>query len=262
MERAMFNYATVQADPMPHFPFSFAADSEPPEQPDSGLHDIMRLVESVAARYPVVRRLAGEESFLGAVSGFVFSEPPQSQEREHYGDTFPRFLRCLGASASFDYLADIAELESAIAKARHSASQTTTRRLSPQAARLTGRSRLTFHPSVSVVSSRFPIVTIWEANQDTCQDTCRNTCQETCDTAMIYRWKAEAVLVSATKVEVDIRRLPAGGAAFLGILRDGGTIADAIAAGRAQAADFDTAANLALLADARIAVGTTAPKAA
>src|SRR5262245_38423041 len=81
--------------------------------------DVADLIDALAMRYPVVRRLAGDDSFFGAAKGFVFTVPPSSPSVADYGATFPRFLRSLGTSASIEYLADIAELEAAYHKAGH-----------------------------------------------------------------------------------------------------------------------------------------------
>jgi hypothetical protein len=74
-------------------------------------------IEALVARFPVVRRLAGDESFLAMARRFVASEPPRTSTLHQYGDTFPRFLRRQGKSASIEYVADIAELEMAWSKA-------------------------------------------------------------------------------------------------------------------------------------------------
>lgn len=65
---------------------------------------IVALVNALAARYPVVRRMAGDESFRAAAHRFVMAELPRSLALLHYGETFPRFLRSLGRDASFDIL--------------------------------------------------------------------------------------------------------------------------------------------------------------
>ena len=95
-----------------------------PAQYNRGLMDRVALL---AARYPVVRRLAGDESFMEAATGFVFGLP--RRKPGNFGDTFPQFLRSLGPSASIEYLADIAEFETALSKARNKAAQRSKRRL-------------------------------------------------------------------------------------------------------------------------------------
>src|SRR5262245_40620878 len=74
------------------------------------------LLNILADRFPVIRRLAGVESFEAVARQFIFSEPPASN-RGHYGDAFPRFIRSFGQSPSIEYLADIAELEMARGRA-------------------------------------------------------------------------------------------------------------------------------------------------
>jgi Putative DNA-binding domain len=227
----------AEAAPFDSFaPTPFAARAIPDARAGKAVASLMR---ALAERYPVVCRLAGEQSFFGAARGFVFTQPPRSANLLQYGETFPRFLRSLGNSASIDYLADIAELESARHKARYAlhAAPIDIAPLSSQSAERLQASRILLHPSVSLVASRFPIVTVWEANRSDGEP------------PMIERWNAEAALVARPFLSVDIRRLPPGGHAFLRALLNGSTIADAAAAGDADDPDFDVAANLAVLAE-------------
>jgi hypothetical protein len=161
------------------------------------------------------------------------------------GERFPRFLRSLGHGASFEYLADIAELEMAQEKAYRAADGCP---LGAQALSVVSRDRLdalrmTLHPSVSLVASRFPIVTIWEANQSDDGD------------GMIERWSAEAALVARPFAAVVVHRLPHGGQAFMAALLGGKTLAEAVEAGTAAAPTFDPKANLGMLASTNIVVG-------
>jgi hypothetical protein len=203
--------------------------------------NVADLVERLAVLYPVTRRLAGDESFFGAASGFIFTELPRAPERVETGEAFPRFLRSLGQTAAIEYLADIAELEWARGKARRAAHAMPIASNVAAAGHLDAR-RVRLHPSASLIASRFPILTIWEANQ------------ADCEAGMIQQWAAEAVLVARPRRSIEMTRLPAGGHAFLRTLMDGGTVAGALAAGQAATAAFDADANLALLAESRIVV--------
>jgi hypothetical protein len=204
--------------------------------------NVADLVERLVMLYPVTRRLAGDESFHGAASGFIFTEPPRAPERIETGETFPRFLRSLGQTAAIEYLADIAELEWARGKARRAAHATPIAAHDVATAGHLDTRRVRLHPSASLVVSRFPILTIWEANQ------------ADGEAGMIQQWAAEAVLVARPRRSIEMTRLPAGGRTFLRSLMDGSTVADAIAAGQAGTTAFDTDANLALLAKSRIMV--------
>jgi putative DNA-binding protein len=204
---------------------------------------IVALVNALAARYPVVRRMAGDESFRAAAHRFVMAELPRSLALLHYGETFPRFLRSLGHGASYEYLADIAELELAREKAYRTAAACS---LGAQALSVLSTDRLdalrvTLHPSVSLVPSRFPIVTIWQANRSD-------------GDGMIERWGAEAALIARPFAAVVVHRLPHGGHAFMAALLEGKTLAQAAKAGTAAAPAFDQTANLAMLVASKIVV--------
>jgi len=86
-------------------------------------------------------------------------------------------------------------------------------------------------------------VTIWRANQGDS------------DGSIIDRWRLEAALVARPLLDVDVLLLPAGGLAFMDALSNGATIAGAIAAAMTDDPDFDLAANLTMLVEARIVVG-------
>jgi hypothetical protein len=203
------------------------------------------LIEVLAARYPVIRRLVGELSFRIVARRFILSEPPNIASSPSYGDNFSRFLRSQGNAASFEYVADIAELEMVRGKARCAPDvrPLATEALLPLRAQWLNGLRITLHPSVCLVQSRFPIVTIWENNQ--CGD----------ENGMIDRWSAEAALVARPFLEVEVCRLPPGGYTFVRALSEGQTVATAVRAATAATSKFDVASNLALLMDANVIVG-------
>jgi putative DNA-binding protein len=202
------------------------------------------LIRALAARYPVVRRLIGDDSFLQAARRFVAMQPPRMPIVAHFGEAFPHYLRSLGDAASFEYVADMAELEAARARAYHSADATL---LDAQALSFLSTARcgdfvVRLHPSVAMVASLFPIVTIWKANQ-------------TDSAGIIDHWRAEAALVVRSFLDVDVLLLPPGGHAFMTALSSGSTIAAAAACATVNDNSFDLAATLTILAEANVVVG-------
>jgi hypothetical protein len=199
------------------------------------------LIKVLAARFPAVRRLLGEDCFLESARRFIATEPPRSPLLLHYGDGFPEFLRSIGHDSC---IADIADLEVARGMAYHAADAAS---LPPQAfaaiptERLAGL-RLTFHPSVSLLQSRFPIVSLWQANQEA-------------GGAGLPRWRPEAALIARPMLEVEVWNLPPGGFAFLTALRRDATMAEAADAAMDAAPDFDLAVNLSVLIQAGIVTG-------
>jgi hypothetical protein len=203
------------------------------------------LIEALANRYPVTRRLIGPESFNALARLYCTQYPPRSPVLLSYGDGFPRFVRNLGSIPSIEYLADIADLESTFGRAYHAADATPLAvdvfsRLGPD---LLEDLVVSFHPSVSLVASRFPVVSIWQANQS--DDECMP----------VTRWAAEAAVVARPDHDVEVSLLPAGGHTFLAALMKGATLAEATQTATAQDADFDLTTNLETLIGARICVG-------
>jgi hypothetical protein len=200
------------------------------------------LIKVVAARFPAVRRLLGEESFFESIRRFIAAEPPRSPLLLEYGDAFPEFLRRLDAAAGC--IADVAELEVARVKAYHAADAAP---LPPQAfaaipaERLAGL-RMKLHPSVSLLQSRFPIVSLWHASQQAGE-------------VALPQERTEAALIARPALEVEIWNLPPGGLAFLTALSRGATMAEAAEAAMDAAPDFELAVNLSVLIEAGIVTG-------
>ncbi len=169
-------------------------------------------IERLAARYPVLRRLVGAPSFRVAARSFILSEPPGAPIPRSYGDT--AHVQLLDARA-----------------------------LSSLPAERLWEMRVFLHPSVCLVQSRFPVVTIWENNLTDDGD------------GLIERWLAEAAIVARPFLNVEVRRLPPGGYAFLSALSKGKTVATAIEIATEAFPRFNVISCLTLLDDARVVVG-------
>jgi hypothetical protein len=186
---------------------------------------LFSLINALAARYPVSRKILWPDTFEGAARLFVTMHPPRSPLLLHYGDGFPQFLRSIGNGPASEYVADIAELESARVLAYHASDAAP---LPGEAlVTLSSETRLALHPSLSLVRSRFPIVSQWEAAQE----------NRDAD-----RWNAEAALIVRPHLKVQVWRLPPGGYEFFTAVAGGRTVGDAAAEAMAGAAQFDLAA--------------------
>jgi len=201
------------------------------------------LVNVLAGRYPVVQRLVGEAFFRATAKVYVEQEPPRSAMILAYGGGFPDFLAGFPPVSDVPYLPDIARLEWARHTAYHAADATplTAEDFAGVPADEVAALTLTLHPSLTVVSSPYPVVAIWETN--TCDAEVRPVSPE-----------AQDAMIARPEMTVEVRRLPPGAAAFIGALGDGQTLGGA--AERAAAADerFDLAGNIAGLIDAGVIV--------
>ena len=93
--------------------------------------------------------------------------------------------------------------------------------------------RIDLHPSVEIVRSPHPIVTIWAMNSGER------------DLAPIENWHGEAALAVRPYLDVDVRLLPPGGAVFLLALAGAKPLGEAAAAALADHPEFDLSRSLA-----------------
>ena len=187
------------------------------------------LIDALAQRFPVVRRLVGEAFFEGLARDYVVTCPPSSPVMLLYGESFPDFVKNFAPTSNVPYLSDIARLEIARGRAYHAedAAPVETRVFAALPSEQLATLRFDFHPSVSIIKSAYPIVSIWQVNDDP-------------EHAMpIAPWAPEAALVARPFSDVEVTRLAPGIAEFLLRLVHNGTMNDAVRAGEAAAAEFD-----------------------
>jgi len=202
------------------------------------------LINVLAGRYPVVQRLVGEEFFRAMAKVYVEQEPPRSAMILAYGGGFPDFLAGFPPVSDVPYLPDIARLEWARHTAYHAADATplTAEDFAGVPGEQVAALTLTLHPSLTVVPSPYPIVSIWETN--TFDEEVRPVSPE-----------AQDAMIARPEMTVEVRTLPPGAAAFIMALESGDMLGEA--AGQATAADegFDLAGNIAGLIDAGVIIG-------
>jgi len=115
--------------------------------------------------YPAVQRLVGEDFFAAAADIFITKEPPRMAWLDFYGAAFPEFLEGFKPAASLLYLPDVARLERAVSRALHAADAKALAPAElaelPQIAQ--GSVSFVPHPSVGLLSSKYPVDAIWRA---------------------------------------------------------------------------------------------------
>jgi Putative DNA-binding domain len=195
------------------------------------------LISALEARFPAARKIVGEDFFRNAARLFAAAHPPCSPLMMFYGDEFPAFLAGFEPAREVPYLCDVALLEAARTRAYHAgdAEPLPPAALGGAAQDALALMRFTLHPSLEIVTSRFPIVTIWAMNSGEME------------LAPITDWRGEDALILRPWSEVEVRRLPAGAAAFLQSLGNGIPLGKAAAAALEADSSFDLAANLAAL---------------
>jgi len=193
------------------------------------------LVKAIEARFPAVEKIVGEDFFVAIARVFVVERPPRSPLLATYGDEFADFVGAFAPARELPYLADVARIEAARTRAYHAADATPVgagELAALDADALIGL-RVDLHPSLEIVRSDHPIVTIWAMNSGE---------QEL---APIETWGGQDALIVRPYLDVEVRLLPAGGAAFLCALTDGRSLGQAADAALGDCPDFDLTCNLA-----------------
>jgi hypothetical protein len=196
------------------------------------------LSAALAARFPVVKRLVGEDFFRAMALVFVERHPPRSPVLSAYGAAFPSFLDRFDQAAALPYVGDVARLEWARAVAYHAADDlpldiSTLSSMSPE--RLHD-AILTFHPGAYVMLSDYPIVSIWRTNAHD-----RVVCE------IGPELPAEAALVSRPALDVLVTPLPLGAARLIARLAAGETLGAAAQAATDEYPELQLSDALALL---------------
>jgi hypothetical protein len=181
---------------------------------------------------------------------FVMAQPPRSPLLAGYGDDFAAFVSAFEPARGLPYLADVARLEAARTRAYHAADAIPVgaERFATLDGDAVGAIHIDLHPSTEIVRSLHPIVTIWAMNSGEQA------------LAPIENWRGEDALIVRPYLDVEVRVLPPGGAAFLLALAAGRPLGDAAATALADDPDFDLTGNLAGLIGSGLARDIVVPE--
>jgi hypothetical protein len=200
------------------------------------------LIDALAAVYPAVQRITGVEFFRAMARFHVRATPPTSPLLFEYGQDFPAFIEDYEYAQDMPWLADTARIERAWLDAYHAADVPP---LSPDVLARVPSDRLgdvvfAAHPAARIVQSPYPAVAIFAMNR-----------VEGAVTAL-QSSMAEDALITRPDMEVAVRLLPPGGAAFLKNLIDGGRLGAAATTALTETPSFDLLANIAGMIEAGV----------
>ena len=193
------------------------------------------LSEILRAAFPVVERIVGAAFFTAMARAFVAAAPPRLPQLSAYGDGFATFVSTFEKTRGLPYLADVARLEWARNESYFAADVPA---LDPAMLETQGDDvlpglRPQMHPATRIVSSRFPIVRIWQVNQP-----------EVADVPVVDMSVAESALVTRRDGLLAVRLLSVGDVAFVMTLDAGKPLDDAVNAAFAKEPAFDVQACL------------------
>ena len=188
---------------------------------------------ALAASCPVVRQIVGEEAFAGLARACWRQRPPTRGDLAHLADALPGFVEADPRLVDVPYLADVARLEIALARAEAAGDAPV-----DPAAGLASLHLLAEHeasalflqlaPGAALLHAGWPAAVIWQAHRAE---------PEVADAAMeqaraaLHERRAETVFVWRADWVARAQAVGAGDAAFL----------QAVLAGRALDVAFETA---------------------
>ncbi len=122
---------------------------------------------ALAASYPVIERLVGDACFRGIARKYMLDYPSSSGDLQNFGAALPELLAELYADTGFAYLPDVAALEWAMEEVQlveenKPLDLTALAEIDPGSY---PHLRFVRSTSARLVSSRYPVLSIWRSNQ-------------------------------------------------------------------------------------------------
>lgn len=187
------------------------------------------LIDALLVRFPVINLMLGDEFFKAMAHLYIKISPPISPLMMFYGDGFADFIEQFDPAKEWPYLADIARIEAAITHSCHAAdtdamSGEDLAKVTPDAL---PQLSLTLHPSIRLISSPYPVASLWQAHQ-----------KDAADLDDIV-WTREDALVSRLHDQVQVFVMPKGGFLFLQTISKGACLEEAFEQANAQEPSFD-----------------------
>ena len=194
------------------------------------------LIDMIDARFPVVKRLLGDDFFRGTARSYVRAHPPGMHASIEYGATFADFLKTFPPVEDVPYMPDIAALEWACHESRF-AKDDPALSIEEAQERLAGASdvapTLHLHSAARFVSSPYPILEIWETNT-------RDDQVKPID----LKAGGQDVLVARPQTEALLTQLPEGGIQFILAVQSGLNLEESFARAQKDAPHIDLQAVL------------------
>ncbi len=184
---------------------------------------------ALAAAYPTLQQLIGEESFAGLARAFWHRHAPQRGDIALWGAELPTFVAAAQQLAEEPYFADVARLDWAVHLAQTAADGTDA---VPDLSALAGPDatgcRLQLRAGTALVESSYPVASIWLAHRAAEADRFDGVRQA------LAEERAEAALVWRDGWAVRVVELPAPQAIFTRAVLQARTLGQALSAAGPQ----------------------------
>jgi len=194
------------------------------------------LIEALRAVYPVIYRLVGDEFFLILADRYIHAHPSLSGNLHDFGNKLSSFLQQFEPASNLPYLGDVAKLEWAYHHAFHAADADgiDISKFEQSAMANSETLRFILNPAASIIKSTYPILEIWQKNQDHFQG----------DDSIMLDGSLEFLLVNRIDCDIQFQRLEKNLYDFLLDLSLGATFSDACLAATKSGSDLNLAESL------------------
>lgn len=196
---------------------------------------VVGLIEALADAFSAVHRIVGADFFRAMARAYVMLQPPRSPIMLDYGTGFPDFIRSFEPAAGLPYLEDVARIERGWTEAYHAPEDSP---IDPSAFSAVAPDQLPamqleLHPSLRLVRSQFPALTIWQMNVG-----------DGVPAPVDLAAGGEDALIVRPAADVEVRSIPRGSLEFIQALTDREPVLAALKAALIANPRFDLAANL------------------
>jgi len=123
--------------------------------------------KALAATYPIVRKIVGEDFFVGLAREYANTHPSTSGDLNAFGDALPEFVAAFPHTADLPYLPDVARMEWLAHRAYFAGDA-----VPLELARLRGVAPAdlaklcpVLAPACALLESRWPLARVWEVHQ-------------------------------------------------------------------------------------------------
>lgn len=186
---------------------------------------------ALEAIFPVLRRVIGADFFGYAARHYVREVASGSGDLHDFGFCFPEFLAFLPQAESLAYLADVGRLEWAYHRVFHAPDAL------PLNVAVLGKVptdewpklRFFLNPASELLQSPYPILRIWQVNQDDWSE----------DRTVHLGQGSSAVLIRRTHFEMELLALSSGEYRLLASLAKGHSLDQALGEALGAESDFD-----------------------
>jgi hypothetical protein len=167
------------------------------------------LTETLRDGYPVVNKLVGTAFFNQLARSYIRRHPPKAGCLLSFGNQFAGFIAAFEPAAGLPYLPDMARLEWHWHEAFHEADATslTISTLAKVDPATYGKLGFTLHPSARFLASDYPILKIWQSNQEGYESDEQINLDEGGCHLVIYRPEWDVVIIPVQEEEYQFLNL-------------------------------------------------------